>query len=151
MDIDQTLITQSPQETQTLGQSLADSLLTAGEALPHIVCLYGPLGSGKTTFTQGFAKGIGISGRLLSPTFIIVRRYQMIQQENFFYHLDLYRLQSRQDLESVGISEILMDPHAYVFVEWAERLGTLKPARRIGVGFSLVQQGNHRIDINVYE
>ena len=74
MDFNNKIITKSAQETAKVGASLAQYL--ERREVPHILCLYGQLGSGKPTFTQGFARGLGITTRLLSPTFIIVRRYQ---------------------------------------------------------------------------
>lgn len=110
-----------------------------------ILCLYGELGSGKTTFTQGFAKGLGITTRLLSPTFIIVRRYQIPLSEKFLYHIDLYRLKNIDDLKELGLSEIFTDPNAYVVVEWAEKLGELQPHRRVDIHFTTEKYGKHKL------
>lgn len=117
----------------------------AGER-PKIVCLYGELGSGKTTFVQGFARGLGITTRLLSPTFIIVRRYKL-PEENFFYHIDLYRTSSTADLEQLGLSEIFLDPAAYVVIEWAEKLGELLPKDRRDIYFTTLDDERHTIII----
>ena len=87
MDINHEIITDSAQATAKVGEALAHGL--AG----RIICLYGDLGSGKTTFTQGFAKGLGIATRLLSPTFIIVRRYDIPssgKSEKFFYQCKVF-------------------------------------------------------------
>ena len=111
--------------------------------------MYGELGSGKTTFTQGFAKGLGITTRLLSPTFIIVRRYPILEKENYLYHVDLYRLQTVSEMEGVGLPEIFADPNAYKVVEWSERLGTLLPKKRIDIFFEVDYQERHNILIKV--
>lgn len=113
---------------------------------PKIICLYGELGSGKTTFVQGFARGLGITTRLLSPTFIIVRRYEL-PEENFFYHIDLYRTSSTADLKQLGLSEIFLDPAAYVVVEWAEKLGELLPKDRRDIYFTTLDDERHTIII----
>ena len=141
MDKHQSIISKNSQETTALGERVAASVDS------NIFCLYGDLGSGKTTFTQGFAKGLGITTRLLSPTFIIVRRYSMPEKTNFLYHIDLYRLQSEKELEDVGISEILNQDHSYVVIEWAERLGSLLPKDRIDVNFFVLEDGKHSITI----
>ncbi len=115
------------------------------ESTPHIFCLWGDLGSGKTTFVQGFAKGLGISARLLSPTFIIVRRYEFGEKKAFLYHLDLYRLKNFDDAESIGLSEMLHDPDCIVVIEWPERLGGLLPEHRIDIRFETNADDSHTI------
>jgi tRNA threonylcarbamoyladenosine biosynthesis protein TsaE len=111
------------------------------------LCLYGQLGSGKTTFTQGFAKGLGITTRLLSPTFIIVRRYQIPKKDTFLYHIDVYRLNSEQEMEGIGIPEIFADLASYTVIEWAERLGKLRPRNRIDIHFMTSQDDSHAITV----
>lgn len=130
-----------------VGEKLAASLMGDGEKHPHILCLYGELGSGKTTFTQGFAKGLGLSSRLLSPTFIIVRRYLLPATQSFFYHVDLYRTKSEQDIKGLGLTEILSDPSAIVLIEWAERLGTFLPKNRTDVAFEVVNENERTIKV----
>jgi len=134
MDYNRTIIAKNAEETKSLGQELAASLTgDQGQGKPHIICLYGELGSGKTTFIQGVAKGLGLSSRLLSPTFIIVRHYIIPQKNINFYHCDLYRLYKQSELNTLGLSEIFSDPTAIIFIEWAERLGKLLPSNRIDI------------------
>lgn len=130
-----------------MGQSLATFLKKerSVQGLARIVCLYGELGSGKTTFAQGFAKGLGIFRRLPSPTFIIVRRYDISRTRNVFYHLDLYRVNSVQEVDELGVNEIFRDSNAYVIIEWAEKLGGLLPDRRTDIHFTMVSDGRHRL------
>ncbi len=131
-----------------MGQELAQKLAKRGEGNgATIVCLYGELGSGKTTFAQGFAKGLGINHRLLSPTFIIVRRYDVPQSTRWFYHVDLYRINSEKDIEGVGLLEIFTDSLAIVVIEWADRLGNLLPKKRIDVRFMAGEDGSHTINM----
>jgi tRNA threonylcarbamoyladenosine biosynthesis protein TsaE len=129
-----------------VGEALARYLGDRGEG-SRMLCLYGHLGSGKTTFTQGFARGLGITSRLLSPTFIIVRRYQIPHRKNYLYHVDLYRLHIVSELEGVGLPEIFSDLASYTVVEWAERLGGLMPRKRIDIRFSTAQDDSHVITI----
>lgn len=141
--------TKNAEETQKLGEKLAHYLTQKGSALlPHVVCLYGDLGMGKTTFVQGFAKGLGITSRLLSPTFIIVRRQHVSHIDRFFFHLDLYRVSSEQSIQELGIQEIFNDEKNIVIVEWAERLGSLLPEKRIDIHFcSGDSESERRIEI----
>lgn len=142
MDFDHPFITASPQKTTHIGQELGNRVREKGI---HVVCLYGELGSGKTTFAQGFAKGLGITTRLLSPTFIIVRRYPVPRQTGFLYHIDLYRIEGEKDLLGLGLQEILVDSNSVVLVEWAEKMGDLLPQPRIDVYFEVLEDGKHKI------
>ena len=147
MDTTDNIVTKSAGQTQKVGKDLADTLLKKrGEGKSQIVCLYGDLGSGKTTFVQGFAKRLGISGRLLSPTFIIVRRYEY-NDHAYFYHMDCYRIESQKALEGLGIVELFQDPHALFCIEWAERLGVLLPKERTDVIFENIGGEKRRIRI----
>lgn len=139
MDIPRSIITKSAQETAGVGEEIGNKLKS-----PRVLCLYGELGSGKTTFVQGFARGLNITSRLLSPTFIIVRRYQIPQSHGFLYHLDLYRVEER-DLEELAISDILSDPDSFVVIEWAEKLEAWMPKKRLDIKFSVLSDGNHEI------
>jgi tRNA threonylcarbamoyladenosine biosynthesis protein TsaE len=147
MDSINQIITKTAQETAGAGEKLATALIQkkGREASATVLCLYGDLGSGKTTFTQGFAKGLGFTGRLLSPTFIIVRRYQIPRIEFFLYHIDLYRTKTVNDIESLGFSEIIQDSQAFVIIEWAEKLESLMPRKRIDMHFSLNKDDSHTI------
>ncbi|MEK9143644.1 MAG: tRNA (adenosine(37)-N6)-threonylcarbamoyltransferase complex ATPase subunit type 1 TsaE, partial [Patescibacteria group bacterium] len=86
--------------------------------------------------------------RLLSPTFIIVRRYRIPDNFGFLYHLDLYRVSSEKDLLGLGLLEILSDPDSIVFIEWAEKLGGLLPKERIDVRFSVFENGKHHVSLS---
>jgi len=142
MDFSHTTITKSANETAGVGEEIGNTLKP-----PLILCLYGELGSGKTTLVQGFAKGLGITTRLLSPTFIIVRRYQIPDSSGFLYHLDLYRVEA-EELEELGLSDILSDLSSIVVIEWAEKLGSWLPKRRIDIKFTVLSDGKHSIEIN---
>lgn len=136
--LDKMFITNGSEETQKLGRDFA-KVLGKGD----IVCLYGTLGSGKTTFVQGLAQGLGIKRRIVSPTFIIVRNYRITNYDlrfKNFYHIDLYRIENKEDVEGLALEEILNDIQNIVVVEWAERLRTLMPAKRIDVKFSFDPQ-----------
>ena len=123
--------TNSAEETQNTG-SLFAKKLTGGD----IILLYGNLGAGKTTFVQGIAKGLGITKRIISPTFIIIRSYELPknQKAKRFYHIDLYRTETDDDLKGLGIDEILSDKEAIVAIEWPEKLGTFLPKKNLPAG-----------------
>ena len=151
-------ITKSSRETQKIGKEFATRLhLDQGVTLAKkgacLIALYGELGSGKTTFTQGLAEGLGIKRRIISPTFIIVRNYELgIKNQELgrinLYHIDLYRIESEEDVESLGIEEIVKDPRNVVVIEWAEKLGDFLPVPRIDIKFFYENRSKRRIEVN---
>lgn len=92
---------------------------------PAVIGLSGDLGSGKTTLVQEIALALGVAGPVTSPTFALVQRYD--SPGGPIWHVDAYRLTSRDDLRDLGFAEMLEDPRAVVFVEWPERLGAGAP------------------------
>jgi tRNA threonylcarbamoyladenosine biosynthesis protein TsaE len=146
-----TRITNNNEETATLAENLAKTL-KGGDFL----AFYGDLGSGKTTFIQGLAKGLGIERRIISPTFIIMRHYALkpktdnIKLKNF-YHLDLYRTQSKHDLLGIGLDQIIEDPNSIVALEWAEKLGEMLPKNRIDIHLEYLGDNQRKITIQKYE
>src|SRR5438874_1292700 len=107
----QKIITNSSEETQKLGFDLAKKM----SKNHNIFALHGDLGSGKTTFIQGLARGLGIDKRIISPTFIIMRTYKtgIRNQEsgiNNFYHVDLYRINDEKGVLGLELDETMSDP-----------------------------------------
>ena len=113
--------TKTPPQTKKIGGLLAKTVLEAGSATgATVLLLRGELGAGKTQFVQGFAKGLGISDTVNSPTFTIMKKYPVTRPGDFkyLYHIDCYRLDSGRDLAELGIDGILADPTAIVAMEW---------------------------------
>ena len=136
-------ITNSAKETKELAKTFAESLKK-----PSIITLHGNLGSGKTTFTQGFAQGLGISKRILSPTFVFIRLYQLNNSSStFFYHVDLYRLNSEKDIEAIGLKEVLTDKKATVVIEWPEKIESLLPKNTIKFKLETIEENKRKISI----
>ncbi|OGG01439.1 tRNA (adenosine(37)-N6)-threonylcarbamoyltransferase complex ATPase subunit type 1 TsaE [Candidatus Gottesmanbacteria bacterium RBG_16_52_11] len=130
--------TSSERETRNLGQAVGNNLKQRS-GKPVILALYGKLGSGKTTFIRGLASGLGISGRIISPTFVLIRQYNLKPSGRLF-HLDLYRLHDRYDLDSIGIGEILTAPGVIAAVEWADRVKGFLPKERTDIRFEVTGQ-----------
>ena len=111
-----------------------------------VIALQGALGAGKTTFAQGFARGLGILERVMSPTFIISRRSVIPRHSRFksFFHIDCYRLRKPADLLSVGWRDIAKDPSNIIVLEWPERVSRLLPKDVITLKFSYAKGKNTR-------
>ncbi len=142
--IKEIIISNSKEETAIFAENFSKTLKCG-----NFLAFYGDLGSGKTTFIQGLAKGLGIQRRIISPTFIIVRHYKL--NEGNFYHVDLYRTESKHDLLSVGLDEIIQDPNNIVALEWAEKMGEMLPKERIDIHMEYLGENKRRITIKRYE
>lgn len=90
-----------------------------------VIGLEGELGSGKTTFAQGFAKGLNIKEKILSPTFVIMKRFEIPKRH--FYHIDCYRINSIKEMKELNLKEIIFNPNNIVVIEWAERIKKVLP------------------------
>jgi len=102
----------SIEETLQLGRRVAEGL-KGGE----VIALTGELGAGKTVFVKGLAKGLGIEETITSPTFVLARTYQ---GRLLLHHIDLYRLETCNDLDSIGIDDYL-GGGGVIAIEWAEK------------------------------
>lgn len=120
------IITRNSGQTQELGKTLVNDL-SGGE----VISLIGDLGGGKTTFTQGLAAGLKIADKIVSPTFVILKKYQTEHPEiKHLYHLDLYRINDPQELLDLGFEEIIADLQNLTVVEWADKIPKLIPKKQ---------------------
>ncbi len=106
-----------------------------------VVILEGDLGAGKTTFAKGLLKGLGYRGRVLSPSFTLIRQYA--DKNYLVYHVDLYRLDKKASLD-LGIEEFLYAKNNITLIEWG---GKIKPAlgKYIAVKFSYLGEATRKI------
>ncbi len=137
------VIIQSAEEMQKVGKYLANEILKEilEDRKAIVIGLEGDLGSGKTTFVQGIAKGLGIKEKITSPTFVIMRKY------DFLYHIDCYRIQS-EDLLELDFKEIINQPKNIVLIEWAERVKKILPKDVIWMKFEYLGRDKRKI---IYE
>ncbi len=139
-----TIITNSFEETQELGFNFAKKISDIS-----ILALHGDLGSGKTTFIQGLAKGLGINKKIISPTFIIMRSYKVpvIFKKSHFYHVDLYRVNSEDDVRELGLIELINDSGNIIAIEWPEKILELLPEKRLDLHFTYIDENKRKITI----
>ena len=121
-------VSRSPDQTQRLGARLG-ALLQGGD----VICLEGPLGSGKTCLAQGIGRGWGVSQTLISPTYVLVREYARPGDTVTLYHVDLYRISGVDEALGLGLEEFLGDSRAACVIEWAERARDLMPPEHLWV------------------
>lgn len=130
-------ISNSPTETEALGEALA-ARLTAGT----VVAFTGDLGAGKTAFTRGLARGLGVPDRVTSPTFTIVNEYEGGRLPLF--HFDMYRLGSADDLFDIGWEDFLRRGGVCA-VEWSETVQEALDADTIYVDIRRGAEDNQRV------
>jgi len=154
--------TKSPKETQRLAKKLADKI---GGSKPQshavVIALEGELGAGKTTFVKGFAHALGIKSRITSPTFLLMRKFEIrnpkFEKKSKFQilnskfcnliHIDAYRLRDHRDLAPLGIKEILAEPTNIVLIEWADRVKKILPRKYIQVHIDHIARDVRQIKI----
>lgn len=138
-------ITKNFKQTQKLGQDLAQEILKYKKnKKAKTLLLYGDLGGGKTTFLQGFAKGLGVKQKVLSPTFVVMKSYK-VKSCKVFYHLDCYRLRNEKDAKELGLVEILKNPENIVAIEWPERIKKILPKNVIKIKFKFISTNERAI------
>ena len=116
----------------------------------QILALEGDLGGGKTTFLQGFAKGLGVEEKILSPTFVIMRKFRIKNKKSEFknfYHFDCYRIKKAEEVLTLGFREIVSDSKNIVAIEWADRIKKILPKNRISLRFEFLNKKTRKITL----
>lgn len=130
-----TLISNSVEETEKIGEGFSEFLKGT-----EVIALYGDLGAGKTAFTRGLAGGLGVKDSVSSPTFSIVNEYRGIYP---IYHFDMYRIDSWDDLYSVGFFDYI--GNGIVIIEWSENIQGALPEDCIRIEINPGESENSRI------
>jgi tRNA threonylcarbamoyladenosine biosynthesis protein TsaE len=134
------ITTHSADETRKLGRTIG-AMVTAGT----ILALFGDLGSGKTAFVQGLARGLEVPDEyyITSPSYTLINEYP----GRFpLFHVDLYRITNSVDIEDIGLYE-MFDDDCVVAVEWADRMGKDLPPNHVRVEFEIIDDKTRKISI----
>lgn len=143
----QRCFTNSPSQTKKLGRILAEEILkTPLQKGALVLALEGDLGGGKTTFLQGLAKGLKIKEKILSPTFVLMKKFR-IPKSNFqnFYHIDCYRIAKLKELLNLGFQTIISNPKNIVAIEWADRIKKILPKNTNNLRFIFLNKKEREI------
>lgn len=143
--MDQYSTTHSAEETRAFGKKLA------GEIVPGTtLCLQGDLGAGKTTLVQGLLQGLGADGPYVSPTFVIMKQYDLPAPSatgiRRIYHADAYRVEEK-DFREIGFAEWCADDEGLVILEWPERISNMLPQKRIDVTLKSLSETEREISL----
>lgn len=116
------------------------------------MALYGDLGSGKTTFTKGLAKALGITSQISSPTFVVLKEYkiekkELIRNNNIekLVHVDCYRFGSYEDAYSIGLPEYFEQKNILLVIEWPEKIEKILPTRTKKIIFSYLDERQRKV------
>lgn len=134
--------THSAEETIALGRTLAHEL-----APLRLVLLQGDLGTGKTTLVKGIAEGLKAADQhdVTSPTFTLIHEYT--GPETKVYHIDLYRVEKRRELDTLGIDELLTDEHNLLLVEWGEKFAQIVSAADGQIAITRVSDQDRKVKV----
>jgi tRNA threonylcarbamoyladenosine biosynthesis protein TsaE len=140
--MNKTIIAHEATDTEEIGVNLAAQLRDG-----MLVSLVGPLGSGKTTFVKGIAKGLLITDVVVSPSYVIAREYK---GRLALHHVDAYRVSSLAELAEAGLDAELPPEHGVTVVEWPERIDGLVEASNILVYIELEDDGSRRVTLTTH-
>jgi len=136
-------------ETKVLAKEIVNKLGLAAKGAT-ILALFGDLGAGKTSFTQGVAEALGIAETISSPTFVIEKIYDL-QNQSFhkLIHIDAYRLESGSDLLKLGFMDILADETNLIILEWTENVLEILPPTINKINFKFVDENTREINYEI--
>ena len=143
--------TKNLKETQNLSEKAIEIAKKQSRKNAAVLGLVGDLGGGKTSFTQGLAKNLGIKKDILSPTFILMQSYPLSGKKfpwKDFYHLDAYRVKSSKEILRLGFEEIIKDSQNIVVVEWADIIKDIMPKNTLWIEFEWLDENERKITLN---
>ncbi len=142
------ITTNSSEETKKAGIAMAATLekkpLKFSQAL--VIALEGDLGSGKTTFIQGLAAGLGVKENVLSPTFVIQKDFSLsLKNYKDLFHIDAYRLKNPEELLELGFGDLIKNPENIIVIEWADKIQKILPKNVIKINFNNLGEDKRKI------
>lgn len=147
------------EKTTALANEFAKKVVEPGDSGPKdsslgatVVGLYGDLGSGKTCFMQGVGRTLGVSEKMVSPTFVIEKIYKLENERfNHLIHIDAYRIEKPEEMLHLGWKELISDPKNLICIEWPEKILDIMPAEHIKINFTFLDENTRAIDFENYE
>jgi tRNA threonylcarbamoyladenosine biosynthesis protein TsaE len=145
------MISSSVKQTHKIAKDLAGEILKKKPVRGIVVGLAGELGSGKTTFVQGFAKALGVKTKVVSPTFVIMRHYPLfVTRYAHLYHIDCYRINKPKEILDLGWKEIIRNPQNIILIEWPEKIKKILPKKHFSINFKHINKNKRWIKIKKF-
>lgn len=144
-------------ELENTAEDLVDNLNNQKHKTAQVIALYGNLGAGKTTFTKEIANYLKISEKITSPTFNILKTFEIKHPENKnikfkkLIHIDTYRLDLPEELERLGFLDLISDPKNLIVIEWPEIVEEILPENTVKVKFEIIDHTTRELNINQAE
>lgn len=139
------ITTNNEKETFNLAKGLAESFI-GGE----VICLEGNLGAGKTAFSKGIAAGLGYDKNVNSPTFVVMKVYTIsdnIKGVKHLAHIDAYRLESAEEIFTIGADEYFNKKNAITIIEWPKNITKALPLNAIWINIDIVSETERLITL----
>lgn len=140
-------------ETEELADQVAQWVVEqepSQEAL--VLALTGKLGSGKTTFVQSFSEALGVEEKVLSPTFVILKKFGLSRSDfETLYHVDCYRVEEPEELLKLNFKEIIEDPQNVVIIEWADKIESILPDQYLKLDFQVEGEQERKVEIKLVQ
>lgn len=130
----------SLEELNEVAKTVLDICQTDVTSNAAVLALHGDLGAGKTTFVQQMAGLLGVSETVSSPTFVIMKSYEVDGLLEKLVHIDAYRIESIDEMRVLGFEEILAQKNTIICIEWAERIVELLPANTRHLTFDMIKE-----------
>ena len=147
------IVSNKPSTTQAVAGLLALEAYATMHDSAIVVALLGELGAGKTTFTQGFAEALGIKDRIASPTFVLMKIYQIHKksrrevgaEKRQLVHIDCYRIEKLAELRHLELEKSMADRNIIMLIEWADRIWDSLPQDSIVITMEHGSSATERI------
>ena|SRR3989338_3951750 len=163
------IISKSGKETRKIAGELALKIMKSPTSPPSmhkamegqkklrrasVITLEGELGAGKTTFAKGFAKALGVKVKVKSPTFVLMKKYNLETRGKrqgarvkYLCHLDCYRARDHRDLATLDLKSLFKSPENIILIEWPERVSKILPKKLIRVHIDHLNKKERKIQI----
>lgn len=151
-------ISKSVRQTKKIAADLAHKIIKTKKGA--VIALEGELGAGKTVFVKDFAKALGIKSKIKSPTFNLMKKYEIFPSgktqstktklqtnSKFLIHLDCYRVRNYRDLETLDLKSLFNSQENIILIEWAERVREILPKKHITVHIDHISRNERKIQI----
>lgn len=155
------MISHSLNETEKIAEDFLSKIAKIKKDRALVVGLFGDLGSGKTAFTQALARQLEVKETVTSPTFVIMKKYEVssIQypvsntkypilntQYSTLIHIDAYRLEKEKEILNLNFAEDLADPKNLIIIEWPERIAGALPKDLLRINFEFISENERKIE-----
>jgi len=147
------ILSESPEETQKIASLLINTILKQKNLKRNkalVISLEGNLGSGKTEFFKGIAKGIKLKERIFSPTFLIMKRFTLKHKLfKFLWHLDCYRLKKISEIKELDFKEIIKNYQNIIFIEWGNKIKRFLPKNHWMIKFKIKGENKRSLELEI--